>query len=130
MMEDADLKFVQIRRAPGKGEPCICELYTGRDQYGLGRGVYPKAQAPLPPYHPFCICIVAPRMDLDRRVAQAQDMEADAYFLRRLNPSVAARVMGSRAKLERVLGGSSAEDVVDAGKLPVYQTRTLADARL
>lgn len=55
IMADPDIEFVQIRRAPGKQLPCICVLYTGRDQYGLGPGVYPKALAPLPPFHPYCL---------------------------------------------------------------------------
>lgn len=55
LLDDPDVEFVQIRRAPGRGEPCICVLMTGRDLYGLGPGVYPKAFAPVPPFHPFCL---------------------------------------------------------------------------
>lgn len=55
LMADADVEFVQIRRAPGRGAPCICVLFTGRDLYGMGPGVYPKALAPRPPFHPFCL---------------------------------------------------------------------------
>jgi len=131
LMQDTDVEFVQVRRAPGKQEPCICVLYTGRDLFGLGAGVYPKDRAPLPPFHPYCRCVVAPRLDLTGRATAGEfDDEADAYFLRRLDPSAAARVVGSRAKLERVLNGDSAEAVVNAGKLPQYRTRTVAEATL
>jgi hypothetical protein len=129
MMADPDIKFVQIRRAPGSSHDCICALYAGRDRYGLGQGVYPKALAPLPGYHPYCRCVVSPRLDLDRKTAQPEDPAADAYFLRRLDPSVAARVMGSRAKLDRVLtDGTSADAVVNAARSPAYRVRTVADA--
>jgi hypothetical protein len=128
IMGDADIQFVQIRRAPGKQLPCICVLYTGRDQYGMGAGVYPKALAPLPPYHPYCRCIVSPRLDLTGKKAGRIDEEADVYFLRRLQPSVAARVVGSQEKLRRVLAGDSADSVYNAGILPQYKVRTVSQA--
>lgn len=55
ILDDQDVDFVQIRRAPGQQEACICDLYAGRDQWGKGPGVYPKARAPVPPYHPHCL---------------------------------------------------------------------------
>jgi hypothetical protein len=55
LLEDEDVEYVQIRRSRTSTAPCICDLITGRDQYGLGRGVYPKAKAPNPPFHPFCL---------------------------------------------------------------------------
>jgi hypothetical protein len=118
LMADADVEFVQIRRAPGFQLPCICVLYTGRDVYGLGAGVYPKAMAPLPPYHPYCRCVVSPRLDLTGRAkAKPADPEADSYFLNRLGVRTGARVMGSRAKLQQVLeNGRSADDVYSQGK--------------
>lgn len=129
LMHDADVDFVQLRRAPGKGEPCICVLYTGRDLYGLGPGVYPKTVAPLPPFHPYCRCVLAPRLDLTGRTAQPLDEGEDAYFLRRLGVSTAAQVVGSRAKLEAVLDrGEPVQRVLDAGKRADYVTRTLAEA--
>lgn len=55
LMADQAVEFVQVRRVPGRVTPCICALMTGRDLYGLGPGVYPKARAPKPPFHPFCL---------------------------------------------------------------------------
>lgn len=55
LLDDAAVQFVQIRRAPGRAYACICILMTGRDLYGLGPGVYPKALAPVPPFHPHCL---------------------------------------------------------------------------
>lgn len=126
LMADADVEFVQIRRAPGRGAPCICTLYTGRDVYGLGAGVYPKGKAPLSPYHPFCRCVVSPRLDLTGKRTKAADPDADAYFLRRLGQPIAARVVGSRAKLEQVLSGRSADEVYALGK--AVQIQTVAEA--
>jgi hypothetical protein len=128
IMQDTDIEFVQIRRAPGAQQPCVCDLYAGRDIWGLGKGVYPKGRAPLPPFHPFCRCVTAPRLDLTGRKAGAENDEADVYFLRRLDPSAAARVIGSRAKLARVLGGEDAGQVLQQSVNPAYRVRTLAEA--
>jgi hypothetical protein len=123
LMADAAVEFVQLRRAPGRGAPCICLLMTGRDLYGLGPGVYPKALAPVPPFHPFCMCVQSPRLDLTGRIAKAPDDGVDAYFLRRLGQGVAARVMGSQAKAEEVFSGVPALTVVNRGRDPLYHVR-------
>lgn len=38
----------------------ICDMYAHADLYGLGRGVFPKGQAPVNPAHPHCLCHYAP----------------------------------------------------------------------
>jgi hypothetical protein len=127
LMDDEAIQYVQVRRAPG-GEPCICSLFAGRDLYGLGAGVYPKAAAPMPPYHPFCRCVVSPRLDLNGRTAKDRDEAGNAYFLSRLDQSVAARVVGSRAKLEQALAGTSPEAIANGGRDPLYWVRTVGSA--
>lgn len=125
LMDDPDVEFVQVRRAPGRGAPCICVLFTGRDLYGLGPGVYPKAVAPRPPFHPFCMCVNSPRLDLTGRTAQPRDMAGDAYFLNRLGVSMAGRVMGSQAKRDAVMRGAQPEDVLNANRDPLYHVTVL-----
>jgi hypothetical protein len=127
LMDDEAIQYVQVRRAPG-GEPCICSLFAGRDLYGLGAGVYPKAAAPMPPYHPFCRCVVSPRLDLNGRTAKDRDEAGNAYFLSRLDQSVAARVIGSRARLEQALKGTSPEAIANGGRDPLYWVRTVGSA--
>jgi len=125
LMDDEDVEFVQIRRAPGVGDPCICALMIGRDLFGMGAGVYPKARAPRPPFHPFCRCVMSPRLDLTGKTAKPEDPEGDAYFLRRLNGSIAGRIMGSRAKAESVLKGVRAEAVANAGRDAGYHIKPM-----
>jgi hypothetical protein len=127
LMEDDDVEFVQIRRAPGRQTPCICALYTGRDRYGLGPGVYPKARAPRPPMHPFCRCVISPRLDLTGMKAGEEDPQADVYFLRRLGEPVAARVVGSQGKLDAVLRGASADEIHNAAIPGPYKVRAIGE---
>jgi hypothetical protein len=125
LLDDEDVEFVQIRRAPGVGDPCICALMSGRDLYGLGPGVYPKAMTPRPPFHPFCRCVMSPRLDLTGRTPKPEDPNGDAYFLSRLNGSVAGRIMGSRARAEAVAGGLKAEQVVNLTRDPNYHIKPI-----
>lgn len=130
MIADVDIEFVQVRRAPGRRAPCICTLFTGRDQYGLGPGVYPKVQAPLPPFHPFCRCYMVPRLDLTGRMkAKGRDPDADAYFLDRLKEPIAARIMGSKANRDQVLRGIPAEAVANARRDPMYWIKQAGQVR-
>jgi len=128
LLEDADIEYVQIRRSRTSTAPCICDLITGRDQYGLGRGVYPKKVAPNPPMHPFCRCVAVPRLDLTGRRQPAEDENADQYFLNRLSEPIAAKIIGSRDKLARVQAGESALAVHNAGSNPVYRIVNLEQA--
>lgn len=125
MMEDKAIEFIQIRRAPGRQNPCICALMTGRDLYGLGPGVYPKRAAPVPPFHPFCMCVQSPRLDLTGRKPNPLDEGGDAYFLRRLGQGVAGRIMGSEAKAGEVLAGKPALGVVNRGRDPAYHIKPI-----
>lgn len=127
LLEDEDVEYVQIRRSRTSTAPCICDLITGRDQYGLGKGVYPKKSAPNPTFHPFCKCIVSPRLDLSGRKAQ-ENPEADQYFLNRLSEPIAAKIAGSQAKLARVMAGESAVAVHNASSNPVYRIVNLEQA--
>lgn len=128
LLDDEDIEYVQIRRSRTGKAPCICSLITGRDQYGLGPGVYPKATAPNPPFHPFCRCISSPRLDLTGRRQPAEKENADQYFLRRVGQPVAARIVGSKDKLKRVLEGESAIAVANESKDPAYRIINLEQA--
>jgi len=128
LLDDDEVEYVQIRRSRTGKDPCICSLITGRDQYGLGPGVYPKKTAPNPPFHPFCRCISSPRLDLTGRRQPPEDENADQYFLSRLSQPVAAQVAGSRDKLQRVLNGESAISVANESKDPAYRIINLEQA--
>jgi len=125
LMQDVEVEFVQIRRAPGRHLPCICALLVGRDLYGLGAGIYPKAQAPVPPFHPFCMCVMSARLDLTGRTAKERDADGDRYFLRRLGSPMADRVVGSKDKLDQVMSGRrTPEEIQNAGRDSLYWLKT------
>jgi hypothetical protein len=126
LMDDPDVEYVQIRRNPTSDSTCICSLIAGRDKYGLGKGVYPKRSAPVPPFHPYCLCVQSPRLDLTGKKERPADENADRYFLSRIGAPMAAQVMGSRERADMVMRSGDALAVVNAKLDPVHQIRVSA----
>jgi hypothetical protein len=125
LMADGDVEFVQWRLSASHPREDICDYFAEVDRYGLGPGVYPKAVAPVPLAHPFCRCVLAPRLDLTGEKARERRGADTAYF-RSMDPADAARVAGSAAKLDAILSGSAPIDVHNAGRPEQYQVRSVA----
>lgn len=129
IMDDEQIGFVQYRMSSTHKIKDICDLRAQLDAYGLGPGVYPKAEAPLPPLHPFCRCLLRPLLSIppDRKV-KAKPNAARA-FLKALPAVEARQVMGGQERLRRVLeDGDSVEDVVNTNVDPLYHARRMGDA--
>jgi hypothetical protein len=87
--------------------------------------VYPKPLAPLPPAHPHCRCLLAPRLDLTERKGELRE-GAETAWLRQSDH--AQRIVGSRAKWERVKKGADPMAVAYENVEPDYRPRTVAEA--
>jgi len=124
IMADRELSAVKVTMSSTHPRQDICDFHAMSNIYQLGPGIYPKAKAPGPPYHPFCRCRLVKRYGIDANGATLNP-NASLDYLRTLHGNEAARVMGSRAKLQEVLQGGSVLDVVNR-KVPArYQTRPL-----
>lgn len=126
MMADASISVVQVRMNPRHPRTDICDLHARADLFGLGPGCYPKARAPRPPFHPHCWCRLSTRPDLDAGDARPQPLAAQAW-LRGLPEAEAARVMGSRGRLQEVLAGASPLEVANRGVPAGYRTVRLGE---
>lgn len=122
---DQDVEWVQWRMSPSHPETDICDYFAGVNRYGMGRGVYPKGQAPVAPAHPHCRCVLSPRLDLTGRTPGKFRTDADGLFINSLTEQDAARVAGSRAKLDEVKRGRSPWGVHNSTIDLQYQVKTL-----
>jgi len=122
IMADVDIEYVQWRLSPRHPIVDICDYFAGQNRYGLGRGVYPKAEAPVAPAHPFCKCVLSPRLDLTGRSVKLVD-DAEAKFFSGYSQDSQRRIAGSKAKLDMIKSGRSAWDVHNAGIDPEYQVK-------
>lgn len=126
IMADDGIEVVQWLLNPAHPVADICDLHAKADLYGLGKGCYPKGFAPVPPAHPHCFCRVRPRRTISAAMASELPGGVAAY-LRRLPVEDAARIAGSRERLQRIMDGETLDDVLNAGKDRAYHLRRLGD---
>lgn len=124
LMADEGVEVVQVLLNPAHPLRDICDLHAKANLFGLGAGNYPKAQAPQPPFHPHCWCRLRARRSLSGLVAREVD-GGPAAWLRGLPVEDAARVMGSRERLQRVLNGEVVDGVLNEGKDRAYHLKRL-----
>lgn len=105
----------------------ICDLWARQDLYGLGPGVYPKAKCLKAPQHPRCRCVCAPRLDIPASAKARLNPDASKSYLRSLDESDAAKVMGSKARRDAVLRGANPLDVWNSNTDPMYRVRLVGD---
>lgn len=127
LMQDADVVWVQYRMSGTHPRADICDLFAKRDLYGLGPGVYPKAACPKAPCHPHCRCVVSPRLDIPAGAKASLRRGADRAYLRSMDASEAAKVLGSRERLQDALNGADPMDIWNRDTDPLYKVRTVGD---
>lgn len=128
LMDDVDTTVVQVRLSPMHPKTDICDLHGRADLWGLGPGNYPKSEAPVPPFHPFCWCRLRSMPSLSAAGAQRVP-GGEAAYLASIGPLAAARVMGAKGKAQMVLGGERAKTVADSGKPKAYRTTTVGNVQ-
>jgi len=90
-------------------------------------GVYPKAAAPKPPFHPHCYCLTAPHIDIFDAKPRFNP-KAERAFLAKLPPKEARDIAGSWEKRRRVLeDGETLEAIYNQGKDPLYRWQRLGE---
>lgn len=98
LMAQDRIRYLQIRLSSKHPKTDVCDLHARLDAYGLGPGVYPKADAPKPPFHPHCYCLLAPMIALDNPNPRF-DPNAERRFLAGLPAKEAAQVAGGSRKV-------------------------------
>lgn len=125
ILADRRLNAVKVQMSATHPRRDICDYHATLNAYGLGPGVYPKAMAPNPPYHPFCRCRLVNRYGIDAKGAKL-DLNAGLAYLRTMHANEASQVIGSRAKLQEVLKGADVLGVVNRKVPKKYQTKPLS----
>ena len=120
LMADATIDVVQVLMSAAHPKMDVCALHAKANLFDLGPGCYPKGRGPVPPYHCFCRCRLRSRPDL--QAAHAREKPGgEAAYLRSLSPKDAAKVMGGKPKLQRMLNGEKFDTVINSTKDPLYR---------
>ncbi len=126
---DNDLDFVQVRLSSTHPRPDICDFHARLNKYGLGEGVYPKDQAPVPPFHPFCRCLLSPRYDIVSNTRYREALAAEQIFINQFDNRTGAEIMGSYSNRDRILSGQSMQSIVNKNKDPAHHLKFVGDFR-
>lgn len=128
LMSQERIEYVQLRMSSKHPKPDICDYHARVDLYGLGPGVYPKAEAPKPPLHPMCLCKVIPKVDLPSKLKPRFNPRAERAFLASLPLDESRQVAGSIDRRDRILAGDATlEEVYNEGKDPLYKWKRVGD---
>lgn len=126
IMADTEVQAVQIRMSGSHPRTDICDYFSRVDLYGMGPGVYPKDKAPRPPFHPHCRC-VAHRVFAYQTAIPRLRKDAPGAFLRSMDTSEAAKVLGSRDRLQDALNGADPLDIWNRHTDPMYRVGKVGD---
>ncbi len=127
MADDDDIQYVQYELAPTHPITDICDYFAGADLYGLGRGIYPKREAPVPPLHPFCRCQLSPRLDLTDEIVPKFDPGAQQRFFNSLSVREQKLVAGTKDNLEKLRKGKDVRKVWNEKRPAEYRTRNIGE---
>jgi hypothetical protein len=127
LMADEQIEYVQWKLSSKHPRADICDRHARLNAYGLGPGVYPKADAPKPPAHPHCFCMCVPKIDIFNAKPRFNP-QAERAFLAGLDPKEARDIAGSWEKRRRVLEeGETLEKIYNAGQDPLYRWKRIGD---
>ncbi len=126
LMADDQVVWVQYEMSRTHPQVDICDRHAKLNAYGQGPGIYPKAQAPKPPAHPFCRCKITPRYDVEAEPGKPIK-NAERSFMAVLDSRDQRLIAGSRAKLEAFKKGKTLESIYNGSAKPMYGWKKLSD---
>jgi hypothetical protein len=89
--------------------------------------VWGRADAPKPPFHPHCYCLLSPVINLINPKPKFNP-KAERKFLNALPANEARQVAGSMEKRDRILAGKATmEEVYNEGKDELYRWKRAGD---
>lgn len=127
LMADDQIEYVQWKMSVKHPKFDQCDAMARVDRYGLGPGIFPKAEAPKPPLHPMCICTCTPKLDIFPSEPPRFNPKAEQAFLAKLPAKEARDIAGSWEKRARALGGQSLEEIYNQGKDPLYRWKRIGE---
>lgn len=127
LMEDEEAVWVKVQMSRTHPRVDICDYHAGLNAWGQGPGVYPKAKAPKPPFHPHCRCTVRPAYELDAEAEQVERQDAPQAFMQGRSDYDQRLIAGSRDRLQRFRDGESLEEIYNAATKSTYKWGRVGD---
>lgn len=123
ILNNDDIETIAIKMSKAHPRTDICDYFSSVDLYGLGKGIYPKDKAPLPPFHPFCRCRLIPKFSESAKGAKL-NKNAEKELIKSLAPYKQAQILGSKRRaLEFLSSDKSMVEFYNESKPQRYKTR-------
>ncbi|MDA3046699.1 ADP-ribosyltransferase [Campylobacter sp. VBCF_06 NA8] len=127
ILNNDEIEVVRVKMSKTHPRADICDYHANVDLYGLGRGIYPKELAPLPPFHPFCRCRLIPKFSESAKGAKLNP-NAEKEFIKSLAPYKQAQILGSKRRaLEFLSSDKSMVEFYNQSKPQRYKTATIGE---
>lgn len=124
IMDDDSIEVVQVKMSSTHPRIDICDMFATQDKYGLGPGLYPKGDAPKPPFHPHCRCGLISKRLISASGAK-ENPASERIYLRQVMEkkgiAEASKIVGSRAKLAVALTQAPISEVVNINRPMPYK---------
>jgi hypothetical protein len=120
-----DTEYIQIKPS-GNHVPDRCDVFFQVDPLGLGAGVYKKGEAPVPPYHVRCKCVVHERLDLQGAKGKDNKHAARDYF-ENLEEAEQKRLVPNERQREELLDGQNPMAVFNKGVNEAFKIPKIED---
>ncbi len=101
LLENDDVAVVRVHMSQTHPRVDICDYHSKVDKFGLGKGVYPKKLAPIPPYHPHCRCSLLEISMSDK--SAKYNPKADRELMDTFNNYERSLIVGSKRRLDMFL---------------------------
>ncbi len=123
MLGDKNIKLVKWQLSSRHKIFDICDYYNRLD-VGYGAGIFPKAQYPAIPLHPFCMCKVVPYYHAIKK-RRVKDPTKDLFD--QLTYEQQRAIAGSHDKLSDWYSGTPLIDILNKAR-PKYPITPMAQA--
>lgn len=126
ILNNDDIETIAIKMSKAHPRTDICDYFSSVNLYGLGKGLYPKDKAPLPPFHPFCRCRLIPKFSESAKDAKFNP-KAEKEFIKSLASYKQAQILGSKRRAFEYLNSDiSLTDFYNQTKSQRYKTKQLS----
>jgi hypothetical protein len=117
-------QYVEVRYS-GSHKSDICNLYGDVDRFGQGQGVYPKDQAPIPPYHIFCRCRLISLVNKKTEDTPTADDQAQIDYLNGLSDEEKRALIPTASMREALANGVDPTELLNSKTPAEYQIQTI-----
>ena len=105
-------QYVQVRPS-GRHVSDMCDVFIKSDPLGLGSGIYRKGEAPVPPYHPWCLCRLISLVNIKTEKDPDYRPDAEIKYFNSLSKDEQKTILPSTEMRDELKQGLSLQQILN-----------------